>query len=350
MSAVELLSPTEATPDNDVWHQLRRNGITASEIAAVLGISPWESAFSLYWRKANDWRDEGNVFTSAGRHLEDAIADWWMAECDPLQNLQARPAGLYANPDRPWQLATPDRLLYMSCPGCDGESFRSQHDGSLWVCTDCMEVDGCDPKVVALLECKWVGQPTWDGWGEPGTDEIPVYYRAQVLWQADVLGVSEVHIAALGPGGFRAYVVRIDDAARVDLDVMRSAGLTFFDRFEHGEAPDLDSHSATVHTLQRLHPDLGDGDLEVELELAERYRMARLDRDNAKARVAKCEAEIRSLLGSEYARLVHNKRLVASRSIFERRSDDEHELLAIDDDWPITDRLNPGKKLEIPYA
>jgi hypothetical protein len=124
MTAIELLPPNEAVHGNDRWYELRRQGITASEIAIVLGISPYGSPFSLYWQKLNDWRDDGNAYTSAGRHLEDAIADWWMAECDPLENLFAVPGGLYAHRERPWQLATPDRLLHLPCPECQGGTVR----------------------------------------------------------------------------------------------------------------------------------------------------------------------------------------------------------------------------------
>lgn len=345
---IELLPGTG--PHDEQWHELRRAGVTASEIAVVMGLSPYDSPFNLYWSKVNDWRWGGNEFTGVGQHLEDAIADWWMAERDPIENLQAQWAGLYAHPDRPWQLATPDRLLYLSCAACGGDGFAGPEDMERGVplCREC-DLAGYVGEPIALLECKWVAQ-SWDGWGEEGTDEIPVYYRAQGLWQADVLGVDEVHFAVLGPTGFRAYLVRRDERGQEDLRLMRGMAVEFMGRLEAGIPPDLDSHTATADALKKLHPDLGSGDVEVSLDLAERYRIARLKRDEQKEYVALCEAELRDLLGSEYARAVCSGRLVASRSIFERRSDDEHELLAIDDDWPITDRLNPGKKLEIPYV
>jgi putative phage-type endonuclease len=336
VTAVELLPPGTGNHDEQ-WHQLRREGVTASEIAVVMGISPYDSPFSLYWAKANDWRWDGNDLTSAGSHLEAAIADWWMAACDPLENLVMRPAGLYAHRDRPWQLATPDRLLYLPCDSCDGAGGFGMDP-----CSDCMGGGARGDDLVALLECKWVAH-SWDGWGEPGTDEIPVHYRAQELWQADVLGVSTVYTAALGPTGFRSYVVHVDDAARADLEVMRAAGADFHRRLVEGEVPDLDGHSATLSTLQKLYPFLGEGDVEVPVELAEAYRQARADRDEAKARVAQCEARIRQALGTDFNRAVCNKKLVASRSMFERTSDDTDELHALDDGFPITDRLNPGR-------
>jgi putative phage-type endonuclease len=335
MTAIELLPPGTG-PQDEQWHQLRREGVTASEIAAVMGIGPYESAFSLYWAKANDWRWDGNDYTSVGSHLEESIADWWMSACDPLENLTDGPAGLYAHRDRPWQLATPDRLLYLVCAACDGNGSVGHE-----LCTDCLG-GGFGSNAVALMECKWVAQ-SWDGWGEPGTDDIPVYYRAQVLWQADVLGVTTVYVAALGPTGFRSYTVHVDDAAKADLEVMRAAGAAFHRRLVEGEAPDLDGHSATLSTLQKLYPFVGEGDVQVSLELAEAYRQARADRDEAKARVAECEAQIRAALGSEFNRAVCNKKLVASRSVFERTSDDTDELHALDDGFPITDRLNPGR-------
>lgn len=329
---IELLPPSEAVHGNDRWMELRRGGITASEIAIVMGISPYGSPFSLYWQKLNDWRWDGNDLTSVGRHLEDAIADWWMAQCDPIENLAAERAGLYAHPERPWQLATPDRLLFLECEGCGGAGWGVRI-ATGYSCSDC---GGRPP--IALLECKWVAH-SWDGWGEQGTDEIPVHYRAQGLWQLDTLGVDEVHFAALGPGGFRSYLVRRDEA---DLELMRAAGADFYRRLVEEDPPPLDGHSATITTLQRIHPDLGDGDVEVPVELAERYRIARADRKAAEAGVDLCEAEIRAALGSTYARAVVGKKLVASRSIYEQ-SGDSAELTALEDDWPVVDRLNPGR-------
>jgi len=327
---IEVLSPAEAVHGNDRWYELRRAGITASEIAVVLGISPYGSPFSLYWQKANDWRDDGNVYTSAGRHLEDAIADWWIADSgtDAACELVCHSAGLYAHPERTWQLATPDRLL------CDGQMHDNPFpDDPFYLYDHPLQ------NVAALLECKWVAY-SWDGWGEPGTDDIPVYYRAQALWQLDTLGVDEVHFAVLGPGGFRAYgPIRRDEK---DLRVMRAAGKAFHDRLQSGDAPDIDSHTATLSTLKRLHPSLGDGDVEVPVELAETYRRARALKKRAEEAVDRCEAHIRVALGSEFNRAVVGKKLVASRSIYEQ-SGDSAELTALEGDWPVVDRLNPGR-------
>jgi putative phage-type endonuclease len=98
MTAVELLPPSEAVPANERWHELRRAGITASEIAVVMGLSPYDSPFNLYWSKVNDWQWEGNEFTRAGQHLEDAIAQWWIATQDPLETSSSTTPGSTPTP------------------------------------------------------------------------------------------------------------------------------------------------------------------------------------------------------------------------------------------------------------
>jgi hypothetical protein len=191
--------------------------------------------------------------------------------------------------------------------------------------------------VLAVLELKYAPH-SWDGWGEPGTDDIPPYYRAQVLWQCDVMGVDEWYLAALGPGGFREYRGRVDET---DLAAMRAAGEEFMARLDAGDPPPLDGHHATLSALRRLHPTVEDFDVEVSLSMAEGYRQAREERDRAVTAVDEYEAQIRHAIG-DGRRAMCNGRLVASRSVYDQ-SGDTAELSAIDGDWPTVNRLNPGR-------
>src|SRR6185312_4166755 len=72
MTAVELLPPGTG-PHDERWHELRRAGVTASEIAVVMGLSKLNSPFNLYWSKVNGWATEDNEIMAAGRHLEPTI-------------------------------------------------------------------------------------------------------------------------------------------------------------------------------------------------------------------------------------------------------------------------------------
>jgi len=334
---VELLPAAEATPDNPAWHELRRAGVTASEIAAVLGISPWDSPVSLYWRKVHGWTVEDTEEMATGRRLEAVVADWWADTQGAHESLAVVRAGLYASIARPWQLATPDRLIHAACDCCGGAGggcgCGSGYGTSL--CADC-RATGLGSPPHAVLECKWTG--TWLGWGEEGTDDIPVHYRAQVLWQCDVLDVDEWHLAVLGPSGFRAYQGRRDER---DIQIMRAAGADMVRRIADGDPPDVDSHPATVAALKQLHPSVEDYDVEVSVELAEGYRRARALRARIDAAVNGYEARIRAAIGSG-RRAMCNGRLVASRSVYDQ-SGDMAELDSLDTDRPTVDRLNPGR-------
>lgn len=340
MTTVELLTPDEARPDNPQWHKLRREGVSASEIAAVLGLSPWDSAFSLYWRKVNGWQTDANDAMSTGTRLEPVVADWWADEQDPHENMAVVRAGLYAHLDRPWQLATPDRLIHMTCPGCDGIGIESWDVGP---CEDCRGTTLGSPPL-AVLECKWTG--SWDGWGDPGTDDIPIYYRAQVLWQCDVLGVDEWHLAALGPSGFRAYQGRRDER---DLAVMREHGRRFMDRLTAGDPPDVDEHTATLAALKRLHPDLVDEEAEISPATAAGYQRARALKAAAGRLADRFEARLRAELGPNRV-AVHDGAKVATRSIYDTTRLDTTRLKAELPDvaaeyasTSTTDRLTPAR-------
>ena len=68
-----LILPGDA-PHHE-WLEARRHGITASEIAAVLGLSPYESPYSLYWRKLGELPAQDDTLAMAlGRHLESFVA------------------------------------------------------------------------------------------------------------------------------------------------------------------------------------------------------------------------------------------------------------------------------------
>lgn len=268
-----------AEPHTPEWYAQRRKGIGASEIAAVMGISPWESPFSLYWRKVEGWEVEETDRMRTGTLLEPAIAAWAAETIDPNNNwADFVPGWLIAHYERPWQLATPDRIVRLQCETCPG-GLMCTHEAQA--------------RPLAPLELKWTG--SWDGWGDEDTDQIPVQYRAQVLWQCDVLGVDEWYVAVLGPSGFRLYRGRQDPK---DIAVMVEAGRRFMARIEAQDPPPIDDHSATLTTLKLLHPDLDDETVTVPDDVAEGYlRAVRMVKLAEKVR-DRYEIQLRDLAGS----------------------------------------------------
>ena len=100
--------PPDAT--EAAWLAARRTLVTASEMAAVLGLSPHDSPFSLWWRKQPDWPDlEQTVNMHIGRMLEDVIGQLF-SEAHPEAGLWRPGAALWTHPVETWMGATPDYL------------------------------------------------------------------------------------------------------------------------------------------------------------------------------------------------------------------------------------------------
>jgi putative phage-type endonuclease len=290
MSYVEVLT---VDAPRDVWLAERRKGVGSSDIAVLLGLSTWDSPFGLYHRKTGALGEQEELERMYwGRKLEAVIADEF-ADRHPEYAL-AR-CGLVRSVERPWQQATPDRLIYDDYDNLSTIELLRQYP-------------------VSALEVKT--DESMDGWGPDGTDEIPVKYRAQVLWQADCLDLPGVHVAALLPGKrYREYYVARDEG---DLKLMREVAETFMDRVRDGDPPDVDGHPATIATLRALHPDVDDEEVEVPGRLAARWLAACKAHKRAEARKKEAEARLRQRMGrARWA--VHHGEKVATRIVYDRK-------------------------------
>ena len=70
-----------AVPLSAEWHAARRGGVTATDIVTILGLSSWDSVYSLFWRKLQQAPEqEDNDRLRLGRELEHYIATRWSEE------------------------------------------------------------------------------------------------------------------------------------------------------------------------------------------------------------------------------------------------------------------------------
>lgn len=314
MSAVLVPASSEAE-----WLEARRQGITASEIAVVLGLSPYSSPYKLYHQKLGILPADGDSpAMERGRVLEPYVVGKFAA-AHPDFIVDGDGRELFAHPERAWQMATPDRLLFtdQTPPGIE-EPFLTL--GS-----------------AGLLETKTASDMS--EWGEPGTGEIPVHYRAQVLWQMDVMGVAAVWVACLDVPRWevREYVIEHDPYVPLGYDVthtidatggicdlcadilmMRVAALEFLDRIERQDAPDVDWRPATIGALKALHPSVTDEDVFVGSQVARRYRAAARNHKHWEQRKRLYEAQLRQQMGSA-RRAWSGGEVIARRDVFEQR-------------------------------
>ncbi|MFE5090636.1 YqaJ viral recombinase family protein [Streptomyces sp. NPDC056638] len=273
-------------PGTDEWHAARAAGIGGSEIAAVMGISPYESRFSLWHRKQGLIApvEETEVMYWGKVHEPGICARF--ADQHPDLTVDSSPT--YSQATRPWQIANPDRLI----------------------------VDNLVTALpTAVLEAKTARDDK--GWGEPGTDEIPVHYRAQCLWYLDVLGLTTCHVAVLIAGSeYREYVVTYSAS---EATAMREAGAEFIRTLAANERPNIDGHTATFQTIKALPEGQDDIDIEVSTARRDRYFAAL---DAAK----QAEEEKRAAAGflldeiGTGRRAVCERRTVATRTVRDGRT------------------------------
>ncbi|MFJ1695736.1 YqaJ viral recombinase family protein [Streptomyces sp. NPDC088252] len=275
-------------PGSTDWHAARAAGIGGSEIAAVMGISPYESRFSLWHRKQGLIAPvEESEEMYWGKVHEPAICDRFALNHPDWAVCES---ATYAAPGYPWQIANPDRVLH------------PRNKPEEWV-------------PPAVLEAKTARDD--HGWGKPGTDEIPVHYRAQCLWYMDVLGARRCDVAVLIAGSeYREYVVDYDQA---ETDLMRDAGAEFMRTLRKNERPDIDGHAATFQTIKALPEGQDDIDIEVSTAHRDRYfaaLAAAKDADEEKRAAA-------GLLLDEIGtgrRAVCEQRTVATRTVRDGRT------------------------------
>lgn len=337
MTARLILPPGADQTDRETWLAERRKGITASEIAALLGISPFQSPFNLYWQKRGEVSEDfDSDRLELGRVLEPYTASRYR-KAHPEFILTA-PAGLWQSTERPWQLATPDGLLH------DAESYGLIERGGVF------EIEPA---------AAWEGKTsaTYEDWGEDGSDEIPAYIRAQALWQLDVMGLEIVHVSCLFliTQKVRTYVVAYDTT---DVELMRKRALEFLARLEAEDPPPIDSHPATTAALKALYPKVEDDEeATIRADVAEAYRWTRASLTAAKIDAAEAENLLRAEMGAAKVAVDPDGERVCSRSIYERTGVDTERLRTQHPEayadcrtTSTVDRLNPTRKKKEPTS
>ena len=142
----------------------RHAGLGGSDAAAVLGLSPWTSPLDLYLDKRGELDEEPEQPTNWqrwGHLLEDLIADEASAQ---LGIKTARRNQTIVHKAHPWMRANIDRRVLNER---------------------------------AIMECKSTGWKDGSAWGEPGSDEVPVYYATQAHHYLEVTGLERCYMPVL---------------------------------------------------------------------------------------------------------------------------------------------------------
>lgn len=172
------------TESRDEWLEARRSGIGGSDVPAILGLSPWKTPLDVYLDKigesATDAVDDGpDTPIYWGNVLEDVVATEYARRTGHKIRRVNRQL---VHPEIRIATANLDRMV-VSTPAGPG-----------------------------VLECK-TARAANDDWGEPGTDDVPDYYLAQVVHYLGVTGYrwADLAVLFLSDREFRIYHIERDD-------------------------------------------------------------------------------------------------------------------------------------------
>lgn len=276
------------TPRDAGWIQPgsveHRQIVTPSKIAAILGVSRWQSPFSVWHSMKGNLPDQppSDRF-DAGHDAETYAALRWLRK----------------NPG--WRVSAGE-VQYVVDPEWFG--FPAA------VTLDRRATSGRAHRVLEVKTANDLYE-----WGDPQLDgNLDEGYTTQQLAQMAFTGWTKhsAHLMVLGPrwGFERIY----ETSFQVDVwSWMLGEIRKFWDSLQGDVAPDLDDSVATYSAVRAMHPDIEDGaEVELPSDLAEKFLTATTDLKIAEstARLAKTRV-LDTMKRAQYARC--NGTMIARR-------------------------------------
>jgi putative phage-type endonuclease len=252
--------------DDPQWLEHRKTGIGASEMAALLGESPYKSALEVYAEKVGDidppdLSDREWIYW--GEKLESIIIEEYEKRTG---RIVAGGGTLLRSTAYPWALATLDATVDIG--------------------TNCCPLEIKTASAYKLEE--WSNGP-------------PEPYRIQVHQQMLVTGKSKASIACL-IGGQKFVWIDVD---RDDILMNRiiKAGAEFWNRVENRDPPLPDGTDSAKKALARMYPiedistvELSGDYIELDNELTDLTKRAKAD----SKRIAEIEQQIKAAIGKAH--------------------------------------------------
>jgi len=213
--------------------EARKSGIGGSDVAAIMGLSPWKDANAVYLEKRGEITPDNiddKEYVHFGNVLEQVVADEYTYRTG--EKLEKRNKML-RHKKYPFLLANIDRKI-VGRP--------------------------------AVFEAKTADKYTAGKWGEDGSDDIPEAYRCQIEHYFNVTGYDEGVLAVLiGGNEFRKYPI----LRNAELSEMLLEGcIKFWERVQNGFPPEFDfTHRNTIDTLKKMYPGTNGETIELPAEL-----------------------------------------------------------------------------------
>jgi len=203
------------------WLAIRKMGLTGTDIAAIAGESPYDSALSVYANKLSLMPPkEENEAMALGTYMEDPIALLWQKR-NPGVKIRKVPY-ILQHKQHDWMLGNIDRHIVAPSEG--------------------------------VLEVKLVGPHAMKGWGADDEPKIPTQYHLQVMWYLMCTGLTHCKIAALLAGTKLSERVVEYDKEMAEA-IMEISHQFWFDHVLKESPPAIDDSDATKNALNEMFKD-----------------------------------------------------------------------------------------------
>jgi len=215
--SVWLIEGAQATPTQNMkeknWLDLRKQGIGGSDIAAIMGRSPWSTPLGIYCQKVGLAPDrEATEAMEFGSRMESTLRKWAEDDINEDGSLAGVSSGGLIGGFK--VLSSPYLYRDLLLP------FIANVDGVVLKMGDHIaeeEWAGLELKTVDRFYAK-----EWDD------GKIPDYYRDQVQWYMGVTGLPRWVIGALIGKRFEIRVVWSDQKV---IEELRTAATDFWERY-----------------------------------------------------------------------------------------------------------------------
>lgn len=244
------------------WLEARKSGIGGSDVAAVLGFSPWTSPLDVYLDKTGRAApQEENDAMYWGTRLEALVADKYTEET----GLEVRRVNSVLRSEKfPMMLGNIDRAVCVEkgkMPVVNGE-FRT-------------------PK---FLECKTARRKD-DNWGIAGTDQVPEWYITQVLHYLGLTKCKSADLAVLFLESRKFEIYKIE----ADQDLIARMWERLADWWEAHVVKDVPPPPRSMSDLAKLFPKSVSAEIVASADIEELVKV--YSEISAKAKIAKVELE-----------------------------------------------------------
>ena len=298
MDITEHITGTCATvATTEDWLDARRSCIGGSEVAAILGLSPWAGPWDVYGRKVHGVEQERTAEAvermAEGHRWEPRVLEEYLLERPSVELQQADGILMVAHAREPWATASPDALGYdceIEAPG--GVEAKAYFGGN--------PDDWHDERTIVRAF------PL-----ESGAWPIPVHVACQVLWYLEATGLPWWDLAVLLSRPrrcpeCRVYRIFADPSAQAQL--LDRVG-EWRERHILGQvAPPIDGSEACLQDLRRRYPGDGSKDMReaTTAEISQAGHYADLGRQikDMEARRALAKAELLAAIGNGYGLLI----------------------------------------------